>query len=256
MRGIPATLLAPTLALSLAAATLADRPAGADGALYLTWNDCALDLGSAHNRNNPCIQNIGQQDLYCSFRLAAPADSVLGVEVVVDLQQSAATMPYWWAFAPGGCRSGALVASFDFTANSTCVDFFLGNATGVVLSYTVGQPRGQPNQARILAAGALLPAAGYASLDSVSTYYGAKLTITNANTVSPPLACDGCLSPACLVFNSIRVRRQPGALGGDVLLSTPGPGNANWATFQGAGANCAAVPVRAMTWGRIKSLYR
>jgi hypothetical protein len=59
------------------------------------------------------------------------------------------------------------------------------------------------------------------------------------------------------VFNGMWLRRQPGAVGGDVQLSAPGLGEANWATWQGgAEATCAAVPVRAVTWGRLKGLYR
>jgi hypothetical protein len=63
--------------------------------------------------------------------------------------------------------------------------------------------------------------------------------------------------PACLVLNSILVRRSPGAVGGDSFVSTPGPGDANRATWQGTGADCSAVPVRRQsTWGAVKSLYR
>jgi hypothetical protein len=45
-------------------------------------------------------------------------------------------------------------------------------------------------------------------------------------------------------------------MGGDLLLDTPGPEGANRATWQGSGADCDAVPVRARTWGLLKSLYR
>ena len=59
------------------------------------------------------------------------------------------------------------------------------------------------------------------------------------------------------MLNSVIVKRQPGTAGGDVILGEPGPGNANWATWQGgSGANCATVPARAVTWGRLKGLYR
>lgn len=70
-------------------------------------------------------------------------------------------------------------------------------------------------------------------------------------------SCAGCLAPACLVLNGITIRRLPGAPGGDVIISSVGAGNPNWVTWRGgAGADCSLVPVRAVTWGRIKTLYR
>ena len=79
----------------------------------------------------------------------------------------------------------------------------------------------------------------------------------HALTTGEGTVCGGCAGSACLVLNGMWIRRQPGAVGGDVLLSEPGTGQANWATWQGGtGADCAAVPVRAVTWGRLKGLYR
>jgi hypothetical protein len=224
--------------------------------LYLTWNECELGPGASHDRVSPCDNNLGEQALYCAFRLPAPADSVLGVEIVVDLQHADPVLPDWWRFGVGACRAGNLRADFDFTAQSGCADFFFGNAAGGLQGYYVTEPRGGLNQARIKLAASLLPSFGYAELDSINMYYAGRLTITNAYTVLPPFECPGCTGPACLVFNSMIIHRQPGAVGGDVFLSVPGPGNANWATWQGTGADCAAVPVRAVTWGRLKSLYR
>jgi len=88
-------------------------------------------------------------------------------------------------------------------------------------------------------------------------YYGARLNLSNAGTVAPQTVCEGCLGSACLVLNSVLIQRQPGAAGGDVLIGQPGPGDANFATWRGGSdAGCRAVPVRAVTWGQVKSLYR
>ena len=238
-------------------AAFAHGPARAQEGLFLTWNDCAQGGSALHNRGSTCLSNAGEQSLYCAFRMPAPADSVLGLELVVDVQHSAVTMPAWWMFGSGGCRAGYLRVGFDFTALTSCADLFNGNASGGLQDYIVGQPRGGANQARIRVAAALLPSLGYATLDATSLYYAAKLTLTNNNTVAPATVCDGCLGTACLVLNSIIVRRQPGAIGGDITLTVPGPGEATYATWQGgAGADCALVPVRAVTWGRIKGMYR
>ena len=234
---------------ALAAAVPAAR--AAEG-LFLTWNDCALDPGAASDLPQACASDLGQQALYCAFRLAAPADSVLGVEIVVDVQHAEATLPDWWRFDVSGCRSGNLAAGFGFTSQSACVDSLHGHATGA-LDYYLTEPHGGANQARIRAAASVLPGFGYAQLDASSMYYGARLTIANANTAT----CTGCAGHACLVLNTVVVKRQPGAPGGDVPIDVPGPANANWATWQGgSGADCAAVPVRPVTWGQLKGLYR
>jgi hypothetical protein len=247
------------LAIPLAACLLAVGPSAvrAVEGLYLTWNNCASGPGAARDRSSDCTSDSSQQSLYCAFSLPAPADSVLGLEIVVDVQSAAAAMPDWWRLDIGGCRAGNLRAGFVFPSPSPCANFLRGNASGGLQGYSLNQPYGGANQARIeVAASLLVSVGGYASLGSDSTYYAACLTITNARS-SGPGACVGCLEPVCLVLNSITVLRQPGAAGGNQVLSVPGPDQANWATWQaGLGASCAAVPVRAVTWGRIKSLYR
>jgi hypothetical protein len=247
------------LAVPLAACLLAAGPFAAHAVegLYLTWNDCAPGAGASRDRSSDCANDTGQQSLYCAFSLPAPADSVLGLEIVVDVQSATAAMPDWWKLNIGGCRAGNLHAGFVFPSPSPCANFLRGNASGGLQGYSLNKPYGGANQARIEVAASLLESVGgYASLGSDSTYYAACLTLTNALTVGIG-ACTGCAQPVCLVLNSITVLRQPGAVGGNQILSVPGPDQANWATWQGGlGADCAAVPVRDVTWGRIKSLYR
>jgi hypothetical protein len=251
-----ATLRRGFLIVLIVCGCSAAAPAQAAEGLFLTWNDCALAPGSVHDLQQSCTSNLGGQDLLCAFRMPFPTDSVLGVELVVDVQHADASLPDWWRFDTGGCRAGNLRAGFDFSPVSPCVDFFLGNAAGGLQGYYLTEPRGGINQARIKVAASLLPSVGYVQLDSTSMYYGARLTVTNALTEGAT-SCAGCLHPACLVLNSILVRRQPGAGGGDIFLSGPGPNDANWATWQGGtGADCAAVPARAVTWGQVKGLYR
>src|SRR5262249_13884758 len=118
-------------------------------------------------------------------------------------------------------------------------------------TYTVGAPRGQLNQARLFLSAAL-PSAIQRALDGTTMYYCVRIVVSNTHTS----ICPGCTGPACLVLNSILIGPRPGARGGDLLLQVPGPGGANHATWQGTGADCLAVPARALSWGRLKSLYR
>jgi hypothetical protein len=237
-------------------ALVAAPPAPAAEGLFLTWNDCALSAVASHDLSWACDANTGEQRLYCAFRLSAPVDSVLGFELVVDIQHSAPSLPDWWRLAAGGCRWGQLGAGLDFRAHADCADFSLGRAAGGVLGYYVTEPRGGDDQARIKVAGSWLPGLGYATLDDTGVYYAARIVLGNGRTTGEG-ACAGCALPACLVFNCLWLLRQPGAAGGDVLVNSPGFDADAWATWQGgSGASCAAVPVRAVTWGRLKGMYR
>jgi len=249
-------LMRSVTVLLLAGMLTAAPAASATEGLYLTWNDCALGAAASHDVTNSCDSDLGQKTLYCAFVVPALVDSVLGVQIVVDLQHSEASLPDWWRFDAAGCRAGELRADFDFTSQSGCSDAFQGLAGGGLLGYYPTEPRGGANQARILVAASRLSDYGYMRFDPEVMYYGARLTISNVGTVASP-TCAGCSGSACLVLNSVLIQRQPGAAGGDVFIGQPGPGDANFATWQGgSSAGCVAVPVRALTWGRVKSLYR
>src|SRR3989442_9879639 len=103
----------------LAVAALAAPRAHADAGLYLTWSECAISSVSTSNFDFVCFES-GFEELYCAFTLPqATGADVLGLVAVIDLQHSAAALPDWWQLAKtGGCRSGDLPASADFTRNS------------------------------------------------------------------------------------------------------------------------------------------
>lgn len=224
---------------------------GADAAegLYLTWNECAAGGAAMRTASFPCDSNSGERSLYAAFTLPHAVDSVVAVVAVVDLQGQGAELPPWWRLEPKGCRYPSLVATATFAAGGACEDFWGGEATlGGPPSYAVGEPRGAASQARIQAAFALLPER-HRRLEAGPMYYALRLVLRNAGTTT----CGGCAEGACLVLNSILIGRLEG---GDLLLETPGPGQANRATWQGSGVGCDPVPVQARTWGALKSLYR
>jgi len=237
--------------------SLAPLRARADAALYLSWDDCGPSASAAQNFDFACDTEAGFEQLFCSFRapFATGAD-VLGVIAVVDLQHETNPLPDWWRLAKAGdCRSGYLKASADFSQDFGCGDPWLGQAVAEVQAYNIGEPRNQTSQARIKAVAGVIPPAAR-TLDATTVYYGVKLVIQNARSTGTG-TCAGCRQGACLVLNSIEVDRLTGAPGGNLFLDTPGPGNANWARWQGGvGIDCSLVPAHSMTWGRIKSLYR
>jgi hypothetical protein len=233
--------------------SFAARARPAEG-LYLRWGDCPLSASASVVRGFSCDTDAGDQALICAFTSAQAIDSVLGVEIVVDLQHSDAALPDWWHLEPAGCRDNALRADQSFSS-SACSDVWGGQAAGGILDYAIGMPRGESNQARITL-GFSVPSNQPRTVNAVDMYYAARLVISNMGTS----VCGGCLGAACLVLNSIRVLRPPRPLGApsaDVLLTEAGTSNGNWAGWQTlASGSCQLVPVRNATWGQIKSLYR
>ena len=239
------------LPLALLTTGFAPLPAAAQDALYLGWGECGSS--AAMQQTSTCASSTGDQKLYAAFSLAQALDQVVGVEIVVDISHADPVLPAWWQLGVGGCRAGALSANGETPEGSGCVDFWMGQASGDVQSYVVGQPRGGPNQARIRVALSLLPANARA-LEAGTVYYAARLVLGNQATTGAG-SCAGCGGDACLVLNSIWIKRLPGAPGGDVFVTTPSI-TGNMATWQGTGADCEAVPVQTSSWGRIKTLYR
>ena len=245
-----------TLSVALWVSSLLVAPASATPleALRIAWDDCPTSAFSAGNKNFACDTNVGSGSLYCAFSVAQPIDQIIGIEIVVDVQQSAASIPDWWQLGPApSCRHDELTASLDFSNASECeVPGFTG---ALVQDYIVGEPRDLASQARIKAV-CYVPSPQTLSVGTDTTYHAVRLVLGYAHTTSFNV-CSGCLPSACLVFNSVLVRRVPGAPGGDVHLETPGPGNSSWATWRASGTSlCMSIPVRPATWGQIKSLYR
>lgn len=82
-------------------------------------------------------------------------------------------------------------------------------------------------------------------------YWAFELRFTNRNRV----ACAGCSEPKVLLWQKAIFESNDGSLAVEVM----GPGKLNdCVTLNGAApALCEhLLPVRATTWGRIKSMYR
>ncbi len=241
----------------LAALAFGARGANAAQELWLTWWDCPLDLAASHDQTFQCDSDIPILPLFVSFR--PPSDTgadVIGIECVVDVQHALPAIPDWWRLSVSSeCRSGQLTASSDFSSGGACADPWSGAGAAEVQGYVYGEPRNSTSQLRIKAVAAV-PSSTPATLSQSSLYYGLRLLLGTLHTSISP-TCEGCLAPACLVLNSILIRRLPGSPGGDLLIVSPGGVEGNRATWRGgAGADCALVPARRTSWGGIKSLYR
>ena len=241
----------------LAVASVASAAQGTN----LRWNACFGDAG-AINRAFTCTTNGAPNHLLvASYELGAALPQTSGQEVVIDIAAAAATLPAWWQFKNvGTCRTASLSMNFVISASAlACADWASGGASGGIGAYNIGA-RG-PNTARIVAAIAV-PGTGLVDQFAATEYFSNNVLINNAKTVGLG-ACAGCLTPVCIVFNSIKLTTQVAA--NDRSISGPTNGtDSNYATWQGGGVpvvgtvtGCAqATPTRNTTWSSVKSLYR
>lgn len=230
------------------------RPAHAQtSGLTLAWQDCRAPIGNgAANQTFGCGVTFVEFPLFPTLRLTAAVDSVVAVELVLDAGVAGESLPAWWDMAPGGCRAipSPWVASLATT--SSCLDPWASNATAASAGWQglpglLGLARG-----RLRVVVAALPGQTL-SLPADQPLALARVALRTDN----PLACSGCATPACLVFNSVVIRRLPGSVPEDVFVSAEEVAGSARVQWQGgAGVDCQAVPARRSTWSAVKSLYR
>lgn len=219
--------------------------------LAIAWQDCRSPGGAGFNDTNfGCLSNITTLPLFPSFVLETPVDSVYVMELVIDVNVATTDpLPEWWRMDPGGCRAGGWAA--DASLAGSCGDAWNAKGTAAWQGWLPTQPGDRANHGRLLIAASVLPEDAVA-LDALFPYTACRVLLRTNNTAN----CAGCNIPACLVFNSLLLRRLPGTTVEEVLLVVPESTNSNMVTWQGAGADCNAVPARRTTWGAVKALYR
>ncbi|MEQ1833846.1 MAG: hypothetical protein ABL977_12390 [Candidatus Eisenbacteria bacterium] len=204
------------------------------------------------NQNFSCGISINDLPLFPALRLEAAVDSVLSAEVVIDVEVATDPLPTWWHMEPGGCHSTPPGWVASLATSSTCTDPWAGAGSASVQGWLVGTPGASTRHARLLVAVGGLPGT-LATLDAGVGYSLCRIALRSDNS----LTCEGCSVPACLVFNSVLVRRLPGSTPESLVFSTPEAAGRNMIVWQGGtGADCQAVPARRSTWGAVKALYR
>jgi hypothetical protein len=246
------------LVMGVVAAMLVTASSAFAAGVNLAWTSCAT-LGGASNRTFACATNATPNNfLEGTFVLPNDVAQVSAAEVVLDLDSQQATLPSWWELKfVGACRQNSLTIQAYNGDGASCTDWAQGLASMNLASYVVsGQdipPGGLgPNTARIKIVNAVDPTALQDLLGN--TEYGVfQLTVNNAKTVGTG-ACAGCTNPVCIVLNSVLMTTS-GNLNNTFMGTGTSPGS-NIVTWQGAGADCNAVPVRNTSWGQVKALYR
>ena len=245
--------------LGVAVAMLLAASSAFAAGVNLSWQSCAA-LGGLQNRTFACDVNTGASAMVGTFTLGDDLAPVSGTSAYIDLISQQPTLPPWWELRfSGACRPNSLTIDPYDGDGVTCADWANGLASMNIASYVIsGQdvpPGGLgPNTARIKVVTAVDPS----NLQSMiaDTEYGMfELILDHGKTVGSP-SCGGCTNPVCIVLNSVVVYASVGGNGNGAFLGSPTSPGSNQITWQGAGADCQAVPIRNATWGRVKALYR
>jgi len=219
--------------------------------LSLGWLDCRAQGGAGSSDLGPgCESTISEYALFPGIVLATPQDSVLSMELVIDVDVAADSLPAWWHMESGGCRAGGWRA--DTAPALSCDDAWGGLGTANVQGWLVGSPGNSRRHGRLLVAVSAIPG-NLIGLAADVPYSACRVLLRTNNTPD----CPGCSTPACLVFNSLLIRRAPGSSVEEIFYAAAESAGSNMVQWQGAlGADCQSVPVRRTTWGAVKSLYR
>jgi len=242
----------------MASATAAFAAAG----LNMAWTNCVGEGTPVTLKTFACTSTAGTNQLVCSLIAPAGVDHFNGAEIYVDLITQATPLPDWWAMytmsnGQTQCRTG-LSANMTVSSSAVvCQDIWQGLAGGGMSGYalpSLALPTINPGNAAQYAtidAIAAVPPGSEQALTADTEYFLFNILINNSKSTGTG-NCAGCLVPACLSFTRCQLT-QP--LPFDLVnISTPGV--VSLVTWQGSGADCAAVPVRKATWGAIKSMYR
>ena len=231
------------------------RPAAGQGhGISIGWEDCRAGGGPGFDRPPPfgCASNNSSFPLYAGVQLASPIDSVFSAELVIDVDVAASPLPDWWSMdgtCPRAGWRGRQVSPREAAPTPGTAPVWARCRAGCPAC-----PGDSARHARLLVAATVLSSSAV-TLDADVAYTVCRVTLDSRNTTACP---NGCTTPACMVFNSLLIRRLPGSSVEEILVTDPEVAGANmvvWHPLLGS-ADCASVPVRRSTWGAVKSLYR
>jgi hypothetical protein len=252
--GTMKALIALLIALWTAATLLSAGQASAAG-LSLTWDLCATNAGAQTNKVFDCSDPSGFAQIFGVFNSPAPVDSAW-LEISIDLQVDAPALPSFWQFntttTPWACNDG-LISQSSRPPSSICSavnPYAVGVGCPAVSRMTYHPGIGGPSRGRVV--DSFCP-----RMPRVLTgvnYYGFHYDFLMATATEAGSSCDGCTTPAAIVWNSAVLRPDSPA---KPTVEITGAGIVgNCVTVLGAASICSATPARNRTWGALKSLYR
>ncbi len=239
-------------AMLLAMSTATSYAAG----LSLNWDHCEAD-GPVRDRTSDCVTSLrALGTMVGSFTVPSDVLAVRGLEVALELATAGPSLPAWWMTS---CRTPFAVNAVIEATALNCYDWSSGAVMGAVVWYLVGL--NGPNTARIVA-GLEVPGSGVdlSAIPPLGTeYFAFNIVLSSARSSGAGL-CAGCTTPACIMFNSLKV---VAGLSTAAILTYPQHSASNIVTWQGGAglpwpysSRCEFTPTQKSTWGSVKALYR
>ena len=222
--------------------------------LFVAWNNCYGAIGGVKAIGFDCTEGEATvYQLFHSFLIDAAIPGVIAAQGVVDFNfPTDDAAPPWWELATGGCNDGSI--GFDYLRGSSCggsSDLLCGATADIcsgsgITSITYQSGRPTRNRAIIHLA---RPADSPVTLTAGPHYAWQMLfLIDNPNGLGP---CPGCDHACIITWNGLEIFD----IGGGVThVTSVDVGDPEACTNYGG--MCTDLPVKARTWGQLKSLYR
>jgi len=245
----------PIAFASMVAFALAGRAGIAHAGLDLAWKACSQMPTATSSQVADCA-NSTVLDLYGTLQLDSDFPGFVDLEMAFDLRTTALAMPAIWNVESNACGGGQDVL-LDLGGTGpqcpvTSYSFAIWNTNRSIQSeihYSIDPE--DPRHARLQIVGhrssrdptVLRAGTNYA-------VFGLALPLSRA-TESGGL-CGGCDAPLAIVWNSATLHSASASR----TISGPGLGS-SCVTLNGAPLElCGVTPVRARTWGTVRTLYR
>jgi hypothetical protein len=196
--------------------------------------------------------------LVFSFASPVALPQFVGIDAILEVRTSEATLPDWWRLASGECREGNLAFPGSLVGIGTgttgvCQNPWTGANTGGGSLWTSDSVEAGVGRLRVVFARDV-----EASLAANQQYVGGVITLDSFKDADTGEgACTGCSMPACIVLSQVQLFQTVGAPGGDIQTITSAETRA-YVTWQGglAGGCAGQSSAPARLWGSIRAVVR
>jgi hypothetical protein len=244
MDRLPLLVVVSALTASVPPHSFADSQVRPNDA-QVSWDDCSSSSRAKLDLSPSCGSNKGPIRLVVSFQPRDTVKGFVGCRAGISFWFQNQSVPSWWQFGAGACRSGAIKVISPEALSGHCGNPYLGGE----VKHQIALPalyNGQQMNNTIVETSLQSPDGGVAHIDlpprPSSGYVAFVLEIDGGDE-----ACEGCEIPACITVHPLDVHTKNG------LWARYYPESI--VTWQ-RGAQCGAVSARPYTWGQIKALYR
>ena len=230
--------------------------AGDSGPTFLAWWACSGDRQAAPGVPFDCVPESGTvYTLVGTFALDHDIANAVSMEADVNIAfPGVTTVPSFWDVDPAGCNptSFATIKGVPRDCGDHVNAFCGGDSNSCDLVYSTSSTPSSNVMRILITAG--VGGSNPVQLQGGQRYFAFAINIPMNGASS----CLGCTTPCAIGFTQARIYSvdDAGQANPPAIVSGAYPGANACATANDGYSECVTVPVRRMTWGRLKSLYR